>query len=50
MTASVYDRSWEGLFLVNQLGNVSEVSRNSGISRDTIYRHRRLITVGGKEG
>ena len=36
------------LALADQLGNVSEASRISGISRDTIYRHRRLIKQGGK--
>ncbi|SFB79147.1 Winged helix-turn helix [Pseudoalteromonas denitrificans DSM 6059] len=37
------------LALADKLGNVSEASRISGISRDTIYRHRRLIKEGGKE-
>ena len=36
------------LALADQLGNVSEASRISGVSRDTIYRHRRLIKQGGK--
>jgi transposase len=35
------------LMLADKLGNVSEASRISGISRDTIYRHRRLIKNGG---
>lgn len=35
------------LALAEKLGNVSEASRISGISRDTIYRHRRLIQQGG---
>ncbi|MCH2087113.1 MAG: helix-turn-helix domain-containing protein, partial [Pseudoalteromonas sp.] len=33
--------------LADKLGNVSEASRLSGVSRDTIYRHRRLIKQGG---
>ena len=37
----------EVLELAEQLGNVSEASRLSGVSRDTIYRHRRLIKKGG---
>ena len=37
----------EILELAEQLGNVSEASRLSGVSRDTIYRHRRLIEQGG---
>lgn len=37
----------EVLELAEQLGNVSEASRVSGVSRDTIYRHRRLIKEGG---
>ena len=37
----------EVLELAEQLGNVSEASRVSGVSRDTIYRHRRLIKDGG---
>lgn len=36
------------LALADKLGNVSEASRISGISRDTIYRHRRLVKQGGK--
>jgi transposase len=35
------------LALADKLGNVSEASRLSGVSRDTIYRHRRLIKEGG---
>ncbi|ARU54116.1 ISNCY family IS1202 group transposase [Oleiphilus messinensis] len=35
------------LALADKLGNVSEASRVSGISRDTIYRHRRLLQQGG---
>ena len=37
----------EILELAEKLGNVSEASRLSGVSRDTIYRHRRLIEQGG---
>lgn len=37
------------LALADKLGNVSKASRISGISRDTIYRHRRLIKEGGTE-
>jgi transposase len=37
------------LALADKLGNVSEASRITGVSRDTIYRHRRLIKSGGKE-
>jgi len=36
------------LALADKLGNVSEAARISGISRDTIYRHRRLVKQGGK--
>jgi len=35
------------LALAEKLGNVSEASRVTGISRDTIYRHRRLFEKGG---
>ena len=35
------------LELAEQLGNVSEAAKISGVSRDTIYRHRRLIQEGG---
>jgi transposase len=35
------------LALADKLGNVSEAARLSGVSRDTIYRHRRLIKQGG---
>jgi len=35
------------LALADKLGNVSEACRLSGISRDTIYRHRRLLKQGG---
>ncbi len=37
------------LALADKLGNVSEASRLSGVSRDTIYRHRRLLKQGGVE-
>ena len=37
------------LALADQLGNVSEASRLSGVSRDTIYRHRRLFKEGGAD-
>ena len=40
-------KNLEVLELAEQLGNVSEASRISGVSRDTIYRHRRLIKEGG---
>ena len=39
----------EVLALVEKLGNVSEASRLSGVSRDTIYRHQRLIREGGPD-
>ncbi len=37
----------EVLELADKLGNVSEAARLSGVSRDTIYRHRKLIKEGG---
>ena len=37
----------EVLELAEKLGNVSEAARLSGVSRDTIYRHRKLIKQGG---
>lgn len=37
------------LALANKLGNVAKAARLSGVSRDTIYRHRRLIKEGGIE-
>ena len=37
----------EVLELAEHLDNVPEASRISGVSRDTIYRHRRLIKEGG---
>lgn len=35
------------LALADKLGNVAEASRLSGVSRDTIYRHRKLLKQGG---
>jgi len=35
------------LELAESLGNVSEAAKISGVSRDTIYRHRRLVREGG---
>jgi transposase len=35
------------LELAEKLDNVSEAARISGVSRDTIYRHRKLIREGG---
>ncbi|CAH9050434.1 ISNCY family transposase ISVbsp4 [Pseudoalteromonas holothuriae] len=35
------------LALADKLGNVYEASRLSGVSRDTIYRHRRLVKEAG---
>ena len=37
------------LALADKLGNVAEASRLSGVSRDTIYRHRRLLKEGGSD-
>ena len=37
----------EVLALADRLGNVAEASRLSGVSRDTIYRHRKLLKQGG---
>jgi len=37
----------EVLELTERLGNVTEADRLSGVSRDTIYRHRKLIKEGG---
>ena len=33
--------------LAEHLGNVSEAAKISGVSRDTIYRHRKLVREGG---
>ena len=35
--------------MVEKLGNVSKASRQSGVSRDTIYRHLRLVEQGGPD-
>lgn len=35
------------LALAERLGNVAEASRLSGVSRETIYQHRKLIQKGG---
>lgn len=35
------------LVLADKVGNVAEASRLSGVSRDTIYRYRRLLKQGG---
>ena len=40
-------RKLEVLELAEELQNVSEAARISGVSRDTIYRHRKLIKAGG---
>ena len=37
------------LALADKLGNVAEASRLTGVSRDTIYRHRNLLKKGGIE-
>ena len=39
----------EVLALVEKLGNVSEVSRQTGVSRDTIHRHLKLVKQGGAD-
>ncbi len=39
----------EVLALVDKLGNVSAASRQSGVSRDTIYRHLKLVQQGGPD-
>lgn len=39
----------EVLALVGKLGNVSAASRQSGVSRDTIYRHLKLVKQGGAD-
>ena len=48
---SMYDldiqKKLEVLELAEKLNNVSEAARLSGVSRDTIYRHRKLIREGG---
>ena len=40
-------RKLDVLELAEQLGNVSEAAKISGVSRDTIYRHRKLVREGG---
>ncbi|MDH3692781.1 MAG: helix-turn-helix domain-containing protein, partial [Gammaproteobacteria bacterium] len=40
----------EVLELAEKLQNVSEAARLSGVSRDTIYRHRKLINEKGLQG
>ncbi|WOH36152.1 ISNCY family transposase [Thalassotalea fonticola] len=37
------------LALAEKLGNISEASRLSGVSRDTIYRHLKLVKEGGAD-
>ncbi|WP_286203483.1 helix-turn-helix domain-containing protein [Pseudoalteromonas sp. NBT06-2] len=39
----------EVLALVEKLGNVSEASRQSGVSLDTTYRHLKLLKQGGED-
>ena len=39
----------EVLALVEKLGSVSAASRQSGVSRDTIHRHLRLVKQGGPD-
>jgi len=39
----------EVLALIEKLGSVSAASRESGVSRDTIHRHLRLVKQGGPE-
>ena len=39
----------EVLALIEKLGSVSAASRQSGVSRDTIYRHLKLVKQGGPE-
>lgn len=49
MEDSDIQKKLDVLALANRLGNVAEASRLSGVSRDTIYRHRMLIKQGGIE-
>ncbi len=42
-------RKMDVLALADKLDNVSEAARITGISRDTIYRHRRLVKANGKQ-
>ena len=39
----------EVLALIEKLGSVSAASRQSGVSRDTIYRHLKLVKQGGPD-
>lgn len=39
----------EVLALIEKLGSVSAASRQSGVSRDTIHRHLRLVKQGGPD-
>lgn len=47
MEDSDVQKKLDVLALADKLGNVAEASRLSGVSRDTIYRHRRLLKEGG---
>ena len=38
------------LKLADELSNVTEAARISGVSRDTIYRHRQILKTQGPEG
>ena len=38
------------LKLADQLNNVSEAAKISGVSRDTIYRHRQILREHGPQG
>jgi len=38
------------LKLADELNNVTEAARISGVSRDTIYRHRQILKTQGPEG
>ena len=38
------------LALADELGNVTEAAKISGVSRDTIYRHRKIVKEKGPEG
>lgn len=42
-------RSHKVLALVERLGNVSEASGQSDVSRDTICRHLKLVKNGGAD-
>ncbi len=50
---SLYDleiqRKLDALELADKLGNVAEAARQSGCSRDTLYRHRKLLKEKGPE-